>query len=130
MNIAIVTGASSGMGREFVLQLGSFVSVEEIWVIARRAEALESLKQEVSTPIRVIPLDLCENESFETMQALLEKEILTAGETTDAGCAIDAGALTDGFALTVDAFDEVQDLILADPIHDVDVEQGWPIMGE
>ncbi len=74
MNIAIVTGASSGMGREFVLQLGSFVSVEEIWVIARRAEALESLKQEVSTPIRVIPLDLCENESFDAIKALLAEE--------------------------------------------------------
>ena len=31
MNIAIVTGASSGMGREFVLQLPRYVDVEEIW---------------------------------------------------------------------------------------------------
>ena len=44
MNIAIVTGASSGMGREFVLQLPGYVNVDEIWVIARRAAALESLK--------------------------------------------------------------------------------------
>ena len=29
MNIAIVTGASSGMGREFALQLSGFVDVEE-----------------------------------------------------------------------------------------------------
>ncbi len=49
MNIAIVTGASSGMGREFVLQLSRYVSVEEIWVIARRKEALESLKEEVKS---------------------------------------------------------------------------------
>ena len=28
MNIAIVTGASSGMGREFVLQLGKYVDVD------------------------------------------------------------------------------------------------------
>ena len=74
MNIAIVTGASSGMGREFVLQLGGYVSVDEIWVIARRQAALESLKDEVSIPIRPIPLDLCEQESFHTISALLEEK--------------------------------------------------------
>ena len=74
MRIAIVTGASSGMGREFVLQLGSFVHVDEIWVIARRAAALESLKQEVSTPIRPISLDLCDPGSFSHLEELLRRE--------------------------------------------------------
>ena len=74
MNIAIVTGASSGMGREFVLQLGSYVNVDEIWVIARRTAALESLKSEVSTPLRPIPLDLCESSAFDTLAALLKTE--------------------------------------------------------
>ena len=36
MKIAIVTGASSGMGKEFFLQLSQYAQVEEIWVIARR----------------------------------------------------------------------------------------------
>ena len=58
MKIAIVTGASSGMGREFVLQLGQYVQVDEIWAIARRQEALESLKSEITTPSRVMSLDL------------------------------------------------------------------------
>ena len=74
MNIAIVTGASSGMGREFVLQLSSYVSVDEIWVIARREEALRSLSAEVSTPIRPIALDLCDSGSFTQMEALLAQE--------------------------------------------------------
>ena len=74
MQIAIVTGASSGMGREFVLQLGAYVNVEEIWVIARRREALEALESQVKTPLRVICLDLCLNESFETLRLLLEQE--------------------------------------------------------
>lgn len=56
MNIAIVTGASSGMGREFVLQLPGYVNVDEIWVIARWAAALESLKSEVPVPVRPIAL--------------------------------------------------------------------------
>ena len=74
MNIAIVTGASSGMGREFVLQLSQYVQVDEIWVIARRADALESLKKEVSVAVRPIALDLCEAESFNTVAQLLEAE--------------------------------------------------------
>ena len=63
--------------------------------------------------------------------ALLEKEVVVvddaAGNDT---AAIDASSLTDGFALTVDEFTEVQDLIMADPVHDVDVEQGWPILND
>ena len=74
MNIAIVTGASSGMGREFVLQLSQYVRVDEIWAIARRESALESLKAETSVPVRPISLDLLEKTSFETFAALLAEE--------------------------------------------------------
>lgn len=74
MNIAIVTGASSGMGREFVRQLGGYVSVDEIWAVARRASALETLKAETSVPVRPIVLDLLEASSFTELEALLESE--------------------------------------------------------
>ena len=74
MNIAIVTGASSGMGREFVLQLSDYVSVDEIWVIARRENALNELKKEVSVPVRPIVLDLCDSGSFTAFLTLLEQE--------------------------------------------------------
>ena len=74
MNIAIVTGASSGMGRQFVLQLEQYIKVDEIWVIARRAEALESLRASVSAKLRPICLDLLQESSFDTFAALLEEE--------------------------------------------------------
>jgi len=74
MNIAIVTGASSGMGREFAAQLSGYIQPDEIWVIARRAEALESLKNECTIPLRVLALDLLEDESFSALEALLEQE--------------------------------------------------------
>ena len=74
MNIAIVTGASSGMGKEFVLQLGKYVDVDEIWVIARREAALKALQSQVSTPVRPVVLDLLDPKSFETYAALLEAE--------------------------------------------------------
>ena len=47
MSIAIVTGASSGMGRDFVYALNSKYSFDEIWVIARRKERLEEIKKEL-----------------------------------------------------------------------------------
>lgn len=65
------------------------------------------------------------------IQALLEKEVVVVDDAAGNDVAtIDASALNDGFALTVDEFTEVQDLIMADPVHDVDVDQGWPILSE
>ena len=74
MNIAIVTGASSGMGKEFVLQLTAYTQVDEVWVIARREAALAALQEEMETPVRPIVMDLCQEESFHAFAELLEKE--------------------------------------------------------
>ena len=74
MKIAIVTGASSGMGREFVLQLKDYVQVDEVWAIARRTEALQKLEQECGLKVRPISLDLCDMESFTAVEQLLAQE--------------------------------------------------------
>ena len=74
MNIAIVTGASSGMGREFVRQLHTYTNADEIWAIARRADALEELKAETRLPVRPLSLDLLDPKSFSTLETLLEEE--------------------------------------------------------
>ena len=73
-NIAVVTGASSGMGKEFVLQLEQYVSVEEIWVVARRKEALEALQKYTAAKIRPLALDLGNPESFSRYAAALVAE--------------------------------------------------------
>lgn len=70
--IAIVTGASSGMGRELVLQLPKWEEFEEIWVISRRAERLEELKKLCPLPIRPISLDLTTKEAMTHYADLLE----------------------------------------------------------
>ena len=83
MKIAIVTGASSGMGKQFCYALDNLekyvskkkaIKFDEIWVIARRKELLENLKQELKTNVRVIPLDLTKNESFDQLKEMLETE--------------------------------------------------------
>ena len=58
MKIALVTGASSGLGREFVRQIAEQGKVEEIWAIARRRDRLEALQSISAVPIRVLALDL------------------------------------------------------------------------
>ena len=74
MKIAIVTGASSGMGREFVRQLSDYATADEIWAVARRADALEALKGETSIPVRPVCLDLLKEECFRTLEAMLAEE--------------------------------------------------------
>ena len=76
-SIAIITGASSGMGREFVRQIAeSYHSISEIWVIARREQALLELQDELKekTSIRTLPMDLAEKDACTELAALLKKE--------------------------------------------------------
>ena len=47
--IAIVTGASSGIGKEFFLSLKNQSPVDEIWVVARGEEKLKALQAETET---------------------------------------------------------------------------------
>ena len=63
--IIIVTGASSGMGREFAMQIEKKYQVDEIWVIARRKVRLECLKEKLQTKVKIFALDLTQKESFE-----------------------------------------------------------------
>ena len=74
-NIAIITGASSGFGREFVYQVAAtYEGIDEIWVIARRKERLEELRNQVNVNIVPMALDLTKDESFDIINQKLEEE--------------------------------------------------------
>ena len=73
MKIAVVTGASSGMGRDFVYAIDKEFTLDEIWVIARREERLLELQKNCNAKIRAVVLDLAVDESYKTYQALLEE---------------------------------------------------------
>ena len=74
MRIAVITGASSGIGREFVFAVDKAERYDEIWVIARRAERLEELKAKCRNPVRPVALDLAQESGVTAYRALLEQE--------------------------------------------------------
>lgn len=73
MNIAVVTGASSGMGREFVRQIDS-MGFDEIWGIALEENLLDEVKKECKTKFRCFALDLTQSTSIKKYQTALEEE--------------------------------------------------------
>ena len=74
MNIAVITGASSGMGKEFVRQLDAIANLDEIWMIARSEEKLNAIDFATNAVKRPIPLDLTTPEAFHYIKMLLELE--------------------------------------------------------
>lgn len=75
MNIAIITGASSGIGREFVIQISQrYKKLDELWVIARRQDKLLELTLNVSTNLRIFDLDLCSPDDIAELENTLEYE--------------------------------------------------------
>ena len=73
MKTAIITGASSGLGRELVRQIESvFPEIECCWLIARRENRLAALAQALpDRQVVCLPLDLCDPMSFMTLREKL-----------------------------------------------------------
>ena len=73
MKIAVVTGASSGIGKEFARRLSELHSVEEVWLVARRRERMEALAEEMGVPCRILSLDLTKREDLERYRTVLQE---------------------------------------------------------
>lgn len=72
--IVIVTGASSGMGKQFALQLDKQVTCDEFWLIARNEERLKETQNEMTHPAKIVSLDLQDMQSIYAYRAMLEEE--------------------------------------------------------
>lgn len=76
MRIAIVTGASAGLGREYVKEIPRiYKEIDAIWVIARRKERLEALKFSSDVPIYIFEGDLAKEEIYtKLLQELVRQD--------------------------------------------------------
>lgn len=109
--IAIITGASSGMGLEFAKTAAAHVPFDEMWVIARRAERLQALAEQLKgqTTVVPVPMDLEDRQKivelgeriaaekaevvllinasgFGKFQAVMDVDMTTANRMVDLNC--------------------------------------------
>lgn len=73
-NIIVVTGASSGLGESFAIQISELIQVDEIWLIARHRDRLEETASKLKVPARILTLDLAKQKEIKKYGALLKKE--------------------------------------------------------
>ena len=74
MKIAVVTGASSGIGREFALQISrKYGKLDEIWLIARRKDLMEELEKHLRIPVRIFAMDLSDNQDLNQFREYLSE---------------------------------------------------------
>lgn len=74
MRTCIVTGASSGLGREFARRISKNCDIDSVWVIARRKQRLEEFTKLAGVKAVLLPLDLTKPESIERLRELLEEK--------------------------------------------------------
>jgi hypothetical protein len=76
MKIAVITGASSGLGMEFANTIiKKYNTLNEIWIIARREERLHELADQYGKiKVRALPMDLADDMSYPNLEKLLDKE--------------------------------------------------------
>ncbi|MCI8661687.1 MAG: SDR family NAD(P)-dependent oxidoreductase [Hungatella sp.] len=75
MKIAVITGASSGMGREAAVQIADrFAGMDEVWLIARRKERLEELEGRLPARVRSFALDITSKDQRNRLREALERE--------------------------------------------------------
>ncbi len=74
MNIAVITGASSGLGKEYVSAVyEKYPSLDEIWIIARRENLLQEIENSFSGKIRSIAIDITDPVCINMYKSLLEE---------------------------------------------------------
>ena len=74
MSVAIITGASSGLGSEFAKQLNQMLGIDEFWFVARRRDRMVQLQKSLGVKAKILSLDLCTKEGIDTMKRELEEE--------------------------------------------------------
>ena len=75
MSIAILTGASAGLGQSFFRSLvARHPDLTGIWLIARRRERLEQMAEGCPIPVTVLPMDLTDPAAYDQLGDKLKAE--------------------------------------------------------
>ena len=69
---AMITGASSGIGRSMALYLGSLGY--DLILVARNKEAMDSLREKIKTKVKVIVVDLANEQKVKELYVLTKNE--------------------------------------------------------
>ena len=75
MKVAIITGATSGMGRRMAIELNDQIpNIQEFWLFGRRTERLTELDGILRKPCRLFPEDLLSDDFLSEYESTLSKE--------------------------------------------------------
>lgn len=69
MNVIVITGASSGIGMEFAMQMDSYFSnVDEFWLIARSRDKLDEVAGVLQHKTRVFAIDVTDKSKLDMLE--------------------------------------------------------------
>lgn len=115
--VAIVINSETGiyygmnaLGTAVFENLLNGVSTENI---LKALKALPNVPQDIENTFNVF------------INKIQEKEFVIPADASDQEASFSEENYADGFEITVDEYDDAQELLLADPIHEVKEETGW-----
>lgn len=78
--IAVITGASSGLGKEFTNQISQKYEFNEIWIVARRQDKLQELADSINNSkasklVRPVAMDISGKEGVELFKNYIADEV-------------------------------------------------------
>lgn len=75
LKIAVITGASSGLGEQYALKIDkNRPEIDEIWLIARRAEKLKALADKLLKSTKVLALDITSEQNLAEYSSVLKEK--------------------------------------------------------
>ena len=74
MSVAIISGASGGIGSEFARQISRLDGIDEIWFVARSEDKMRALGDEIGLKTKIISADLTTQSGIDAVREALDIE--------------------------------------------------------